>query len=91
VTTSRADGLLVLRVADDGVGGADPGQGSGLRGLADRIDAVGGRLSVDSPRGKGTRLTVTLPITGGGRIDMQAVSSVGHSSMSAKTLPGSPG
>lgn len=61
VTTSRDDGLLVLRVADDGVGGADPAQGSGLRGLADRIDAVGGRLSVDSPPGEGTRLTVTLP------------------------------
>jgi len=61
VTTWRDDGAFVLRVSDDGVGGADPAKGSGLRGLVDRIDAVGGRLEVASPPGEGTRLTVTLP------------------------------
>ncbi|HYG72312.1 MAG TPA: histidine kinase [Actinomycetota bacterium] len=61
VSTSRGDGTFLVRVADDGGGGADPSKGSGLRGLVDRIDAVGGRLEVDSPPGAGTRLTVTLP------------------------------
>jgi signal transduction histidine kinase len=64
VATSRDDGTLVVAVTDDGVGGADPAKGSGLRGLLDRIDAVGGHLSVESPPGKGTRLTVTLPAVG---------------------------
>jgi len=45
----------------DGVGGADPANGSGLRGLADRIAALDGTLSVDSPAGGGTRLQVELP------------------------------
>jgi signal transduction histidine kinase len=53
---------LIVRVADDGRGGADPLRGSGLRGLADRIAALGGGLSVDSPPGGGTRLTAELPI-----------------------------
>jgi signal transduction histidine kinase len=61
VTTRRSNGTYVIRVADDGVGGADPAKGSGLRGLVDRIDAVGGRLEIESPRGEGTRLTVALP------------------------------
>ena len=61
VTAERQNGSLVVRVSDDGVGGADPSKGSGLRGLLDRIDAVGGRLEVDSPPGEGTRLTVALP------------------------------
>ena len=56
---------LVVRVADDGRGGADPARGSGLRGLADRVAALGGALSVDSPDGGGTRLTAELP-TGAG-------------------------
>jgi signal transduction histidine kinase len=61
VTSARENGTLLVRVADDGVGGADPAKGSGLRGLVDRIDAVGGRLDVDSPPGEGTRVTVALP------------------------------
>ena len=51
-----------VAVADDGVGGADPGHGSGLRGLADRVEALGGRLSVESPRGSGTRIVAELPL-----------------------------
>jgi signal transduction histidine kinase len=53
---------LLVRVADDGRGGADPARGSGLRGLADRVEALGGRLSVASPLGVGTRLEAELPI-----------------------------
>jgi signal transduction histidine kinase len=53
---------LVVRVADDGDGGADAARGTGLRGLADRVHALGGTLSVDSPAGAGTRLEAVLPI-----------------------------
>jgi signal transduction histidine kinase len=52
---------LVVTIADDGAGGADPANGSGLRGLVDRVDAVGGRLQVTSPPGQGTRLRAHLP------------------------------
>jgi signal transduction histidine kinase len=48
-------------VTDDGVGGADPSRSSGLQGLADRIEALGGSLAVDSPPGSGTRVTAELP------------------------------
>ena len=54
-------GTLVVTVADDGVGGADPVRGSGLRGLVDRVHAVGGRLEVSSAAGRGTRLCARLP------------------------------
>jgi len=49
-------------VSDDGVGGADPARGSGITGLTDRIQALGGRLQLSSPPGGGTRVTVELPI-----------------------------
>jgi signal transduction histidine kinase len=49
---------------DDGVGGADPARGSGLVGLRDRIEALGGTISVQSPRGEGTAVEVTLPFDG---------------------------
>ena len=52
---------LVVEVRDDGTGGADPANGSGLRGLADRVGALAGRLAVESPPGAGTRLRATLP------------------------------
>jgi len=52
-----------VEVADDGVGGADPAHGSGLRGLVDRVDAVDGHLAVDSPRGGGTRVVADLPLS----------------------------
>jgi signal transduction histidine kinase len=54
-------GLLRITVADDGVGGAEPAAGSGLSGLADRLSGVDGRLSVVSPRGGPTALTVEIP------------------------------
>jgi signal transduction histidine kinase len=51
----------VIEVADDGVGGADDARGSGLRGLADRVEALDGRLLVVSPAGAGTVVTAELP------------------------------
>jgi PAS domain S-box-containing protein len=53
---------LVVEVTDDGIGGADPKAGSGLRGLADRIDALDGSLSLSSEPGRGTRVTVEIPL-----------------------------
>jgi signal transduction histidine kinase len=55
----------VLRVAvrDDGAGGADFLRGSGLAGLKDRVEAIGGRIFLDSPRGAGTSLRAELPLT----------------------------
>ena len=61
VSVKRDEARLWLAVSDDGVGGADPGPGSGLRGLADRVEALGGSLAVDSPRGAGTRLVAEIP------------------------------
>ena len=58
------DRSVVLVVADDGVGGTDPSAGSGLTGLQDRIEALGGRMSVDSPAGTGTRIVVAIPLDG---------------------------
>jgi signal transduction histidine kinase len=55
------EGLLVLEVSDDGIGGAAAGGGSGLRGLADRVEALGGRLTVSSPPGRGTNLRAEIP------------------------------
>jgi signal transduction histidine kinase len=62
VTAVSSDRGLELEVTDDGVGGADPGRGSGLRGLADRVTALGGELVVDSPDGGGTTVAATIPV-----------------------------
>jgi signal transduction histidine kinase len=56
------EGTLTLMVRDDGVGGADPGRGSGLVGLQDRVEALGGTITIDSSAAKGTCVEVTLPI-----------------------------
>ena len=61
VSVVRDDGLATVEVRDDGVGGADPGSGSGLRGLSDRIAALDGELEVVSPPGEGTTLRARLP------------------------------
>ncbi|GIH24378.1 two-component sensor histidine kinase [Acrocarpospora phusangensis] len=61
VELSCAGGSLLLRVRDDGVGGADPGRGSGLRGLADRVAAIDGTFTLASPPRQGTDLRVELP------------------------------
>jgi signal transduction histidine kinase len=58
--------LLRVGVRDDGRGGADPGRGSGLLGLRDRAEAIGGTMSVTSPRDGGTTLVVELPLEASG-------------------------
>ncbi|HTE59796.1 MAG TPA: sensor histidine kinase [Solirubrobacteraceae bacterium] len=62
VCVSRSNGHAVVEVADDGVGGADPDRGSGLRGLADRISALDGTLELRSPEGAGTLLRAEIPV-----------------------------
>ncbi len=57
-----ADGEAVVEVSDDGLGGADESRGSGLRGLADRLEALDGRLSVESPVGRGTVVRAVIPL-----------------------------
>jgi signal transduction histidine kinase len=61
VRLTREDGRLWIEVRDDGIGGARAGSGSGLRGISDRLDVVGGRLRIDSPPGGGTVLTAEVP------------------------------
>jgi signal transduction histidine kinase len=61
VEVARSDGRLVIEVTDDGIGGADTEGGTGLRGLADRVEALGGRLRIWTPRGGGTRVRAELP------------------------------
>ncbi|WP_328870559.1 PAS domain S-box protein [Streptomyces sp. NBC_00287] len=64
IAAHTVDDVLEVVIDDDGVGGAEPGHGSGLIGLIDRVEAIGGRLTVSSPQGKGTTLTVRLPLSG---------------------------
>jgi PAS domain S-box-containing protein len=63
VHVGRSDGVALVEVADDGVGGADDRAGSGLRGLGDRVDALGGRLELVSPAGEGTTVRARIPVT----------------------------
>jgi signal transduction histidine kinase len=62
VRVEATDAAVVVEVSDDGVGGADPAAGSGLRGLADRVEALGGSLAVVSPAGAGTSLRAEIPL-----------------------------
>jgi signal transduction histidine kinase len=62
VDVRQLDGEALVEVADDGVGGAERSGGSGLRGLADRVDALGGELELVSPAGAGTLLRARLPV-----------------------------
>jgi signal transduction histidine kinase len=55
------DDVLELSIRDDGVGGVDPGRGSGIVGLTDRIHALGGRIEIESPAADGTTIRVTIP------------------------------
>ena len=61
VAVRRRNGCLTVDISDDGIGGADAAEGSGLRGLGDRVAALDGTLSLDSPPGHGTRLHVEIP------------------------------
>ena len=62
VALAQRDGVLLLSIRDDGVGGANPGQGSGLVGLHDRVEALGGTIRIESPPGAGTLIEVALPL-----------------------------
>jgi PAS domain S-box-containing protein len=61
VNVTRMNGRAIVEVADDGVGGADPAKGTGLRGLADRVEALDGTLAVESQPGVGTRIRAEIP------------------------------
>jgi signal transduction histidine kinase len=61
VRVRHGDGRLRIEVCDDGVGGAQANGGAGLRGMADRVGALGGRVAVDSPCGRGTRVMAEVP------------------------------
>jgi signal transduction histidine kinase len=65
IRLAASDGTVVVEVSDDGVGGADPASGTGLRGLADRVEALDGSLEVESPIGAGTSLRAELPVEPG--------------------------
>jgi PAS domain S-box-containing protein len=65
VRVVREDGIAVVEVEDDGVGGADASRGSGLRGLADRVEALEGRLTITSANGRGTRVRAEIPLGSG--------------------------
>ncbi|WP_425566985.1 sensor histidine kinase [Pseudonocardia yunnanensis] len=62
VTVEQRDALLCLSIRDDGIGGAHPAGGSGLTGLRDRVQALGGSIEVDSRPGEGTAILVELPL-----------------------------
>ena len=62
ISVTPRDGRLMLSIRDDGIGGADRSRGSGLVGLTDRVEALGGSISIESPPGAGTRITAELPL-----------------------------
>jgi len=63
LAASSDDAALTLEVRDDGVGGVDAGRGSGILGLTDRVEALGGTISIESPPHAGTTLSARLPVT----------------------------
>jgi signal transduction histidine kinase len=64
VSAVLENGRLLVEVSDNGVGGADVERGWGLRGLTDRIEALQGKLRIESPAGGGTRIAAELPVVG---------------------------
>jgi len=63
LNAARENEVLTLEVRDDGIGGVDPGRGSGILGLTDRVEALGGTISIASPPRGGTTLSIRPPIT----------------------------
>jgi signal transduction histidine kinase len=64
ISVTTGDGRVTVAIEDDGRGGADPARGTGLRGLADRVEALGGAMHIDSTAGGGTRLAAEIPLDG---------------------------
>ena len=62
ISLSAGDDRVRIAIGDDGAGGADPAKGTGLRGLADRVEALGGTFEVESRPGGGTRVIAELPL-----------------------------
>jgi signal transduction histidine kinase len=67
VELAAEDALVRLTIRDDGAGGADPSQGSGLIGIRDRVEAIGGTMELESRPGQGTALRFSLPCEGPAR------------------------
>jgi signal transduction histidine kinase len=67
VAVTSSEGRVLVEIEDDGIGGADPAHGSGLRGLADRVETLGGTLRVESAPGHGTRRATEIPLGGEAR------------------------
>jgi signal transduction histidine kinase len=63
LSAAHEDGVVALEIRDDGVGGVNAGRGSGILGLTDRVEALGGTISIVSPPAGGTTLSVRLPVT----------------------------
>ncbi len=62
VSVGEQEGVLKVQIGDDGIGGADPSSGSGLIGLADRVEALNGTISVSSHPGAGTQIQAEFPV-----------------------------
>ena len=77
VSLRMEDGWAVVEVRDDGIGGADTSAGSGLRGLADRVSALGGWVEVDSPPGEGTTIRARMAASGAGAVRLPEPGKVG--------------
>jgi signal transduction histidine kinase len=84
IVLAEQDAILTLAIRDDGVGGVDPSQGTGLVGLADRVEALGGRLEIVSPAARGTSLSIEIPVEGQGATrslqGTKAAGTLGHTS-----------
>jgi signal transduction histidine kinase len=78
VRVQRRDGAAVIEISDDGVGGADISAGSGLRGLRDRVEALDGRLAIESPPGGGTRIRAEIPLRFAVAADVARPVAAGH-------------
>jgi signal transduction histidine kinase len=74
VDVRAGDSVLELAVRDDGIGGADPTRGSGLLGLKDRVEALGGTLTVTGGPGAGTSVVASIPLDGTSALDAERVS-----------------
>ena len=78
VAVEEGNDALRIRIGDDGVGGADPWRGSGLLGLRDRVEWLGGSIDIRSPAGRGTRIEVSLPVGAASAAFDSSITPVSH-------------